>query len=51
MGILQRLNRKQGLTVVLVTHEADVAAYARRVLTMRDGRLVHDESRSQEVIQ
>ena len=51
MGILQRLNRQQGLTVVLVTHEADVAAYARRVLTMRDGRLVHDESRSQEVIQ
>ncbi|MBK9709859.1 MAG: ABC transporter ATP-binding protein [Kouleothrix sp.] len=42
MSILQRLNREQGLTVVLVTHEADIAAYARRVLTMRDGVLVSD---------
>lgn len=43
MNILQRLNREQGLTVVLVTHEHDVAAYASRVLTMRDGELVKDE--------
>jgi ABC-type lipoprotein export system ATPase subunit len=42
MGILRRLNRSQGLTVVVVTHEADVAAYADRVLTLRDGRLVGD---------
>ena len=42
MSILQRLNREQGLTVVLVTHEADIAAYAQRVLTMRDGVLVSD---------
>ena len=42
MSILPRLNREQGLTVVLVTHEADIAAYARRVLTMRDGVLVSD---------
>jgi ABC-type lipoprotein export system ATPase subunit len=42
MGILQRLNREQGLTVILVTHEADIAAYADRVLTMRDGLLVSD---------
>ena len=51
MSILQRLNHQQGLTVVLVTHEADVAAYARRVLTMRDGRLIQDELRDQEMIQ
>ena len=43
MNILQRLNREQKLTVVLVTHEHDVAAYAGRVLTMRDGELVNDE--------
>ena len=49
MTILQRLNREQGLTIVMVTHEADVAAYARRVLTMRDGRLVAD--RMQEQVQ
>src|SRR5512142_2236759 len=40
MGVLQALNRKQGLTVVVVTHEQDVAAYAGRVLTLRDGKLV-----------
>jgi putative ABC transport system ATP-binding protein len=42
MGILQWLNRRQGLTAVVVTHESDVAAYAGRVLTLRDGRLVGD---------
>ncbi len=42
MNILQRLNQDQGLTVILVTHEADIAAYAKRVLTMRDGLLVGD---------
>ena len=49
MSILQRLNREQGLTIVMVTHEADVAAYARRVLTMRDGRLVADHLQEQQV--
>ncbi len=44
MGILQHLNRQQGLTVVMVTHEADIAAYARRVLTMRDGIIVGDRT-------
>lgn len=43
MTILQRLNRDQGLTVVLVTHEHDIAAFAGRVLTMRDGELVSDQ--------
>jgi putative ABC transport system ATP-binding protein len=42
MRILQRLNTEQGLTVVLVTHEADIAEYAQRVLVMRDGVLVGD---------
>jgi len=39
MGLLQRLNRDRGLTVVLVTHEADVAAYAGRAIRLRDGRV------------
>jgi putative ABC transport system ATP-binding protein len=42
MMILQSLNRRQGLTVVVVTHEQDVAAYASRVLTLRDGKLISD---------
>jgi putative ABC transport system ATP-binding protein len=39
MALFQELNR-QGMTVVLVTHEAEIAQYARRVLRFRDGRLV-----------
>ena len=43
MAIFQRLNREQGITVIFVTHEPDIAAYTRRVLRMRDGLLVSDE--------
>ncbi len=42
MGLLQELNRG-GMTVLLVTHEPDVARFARRLLRFRDGRLVGDE--------
>jgi len=42
LALLQKLNR-EGLTIVLVTHEPDIAAYARRVLVFRDGRLMSDE--------
>jgi putative ABC transport system ATP-binding protein len=42
MAILERLNREQGLTVVLVTHEHDVAAHAGRIITLRDGVVVRD---------
>jgi putative ABC transport system ATP-binding protein len=42
LALLQRLNRERGLTIVLVTHERDIAACASRVVTMRDGRVVSD---------
>ena len=42
MGLLQELNR-QGMTVVMVTHEADIAKFARRVLRFKDGRLIEDQ--------
>jgi putative ABC transport system ATP-binding protein len=42
MAVLQQLNA-QGLTIVLVTHEPDIAAYTRRRIQFRDGRLVRDE--------
>lgn len=46
MGVMQALNR-QGLTIVLVTHEPDIAEYASRQITFRDGHLVRDEPVSQ----
>jgi putative ABC transport system ATP-binding protein len=46
MALFQELNA-QGITVVLVTHEPDIAAQARRVLTVRDGLLASDSSRPQ----
>lgn len=42
LSLLQRLNRDRGITVVLVTHEHDIAACASRVITFRDGRMVSD---------
>jgi putative ABC transport system ATP-binding protein len=39
LGVLDDLNRREGLTIVLITHEHDVATHARRQLAMRDGRL------------
>ena len=42
MEIFQRLNRERGITLVLVTHEADIAAYAGRVVVFRDGRIQKD---------
>lgn len=44
MAIFQRLNREHGITVILVTHEPDVAAYASRIIHFKDGLLVKDEA-------
>jgi putative ABC transport system ATP-binding protein len=43
MEILQRLNEEQGLTVVIVTHEMDIAHYAKRAIEFRDGRIRRDQ--------
>jgi putative ABC transport system ATP-binding protein len=42
MTLLERLSQ-QGITIVMVTHEADIAAHARRLVQFRDGRIVRDE--------
>ncbi len=42
LALLQALNRDQGITIALVTHEHDIAACASRVITFRDGRMVSD---------
>jgi putative ABC transport system ATP-binding protein len=43
MAIFQKLNREQGITTILVTHEPDIALYANRNILFRDGRIVRDE--------
>ncbi len=42
MRLFTTLNRDEGITVMLVTHEGDVAAYARRIVTFRDGLITSD---------
>ncbi len=48
MAILQQLNR-EGITIVLVTHEPDIATYCRRVVRFRDGRVVEDRVNPDQV--
>jgi putative ABC transport system ATP-binding protein len=43
MGIFQQLNREQGITVILVTHDPEVARHARRIISVRDGIVAGDE--------
>jgi macrolide transport system ATP-binding/permease protein len=50
METLVSLNRDQGVTIVVVTHEADIAAYADRIVTMRDGEIVSDERVTKPVL-
>ena len=42
MEIFQRLNRERGMTLVLVTHEPDIAQYAQRVVVFKDGKIKKD---------
>jgi putative ABC transport system ATP-binding protein len=44
MGIFQRLNRELGITILLITHEHDIAEYAGRTLSFRDGLIVSDRA-------
>jgi len=43
MGIFQRLNKERGITVLLITHEMDIAEYGTRLIRFRDGRVVADQ--------
>jgi putative ABC transport system ATP-binding protein len=49
MALFQNLH-KEGQTVILVTHEEDIAGYARRIIRLRDGRIVSDHPTSQDPI-
>ena len=46
MKLLVQLNREQGRTIVLITHEPDIAGFAERVVELRDGRIVSDRRRA-----
>jgi putative ABC transport system ATP-binding protein len=49
MALFRRLNLEHGITILLVTHEPDIAAHADRLLSFRDGRIVADERTQQPV--
>ncbi len=42
LGTFETLNRKYGRTVVIITHEADIAKHAKRIITLRDGKIISD---------
>ncbi|MEM9599500.1 MAG: ABC transporter ATP-binding protein [Pseudomonadota bacterium] len=48
MDLLVRLNREDGLTIVLITHDLEVADYAARIITMSDGRIISDVANDRE---
>jgi putative ABC transport system ATP-binding protein len=45
MEIFVRLNTKSNITIILVTHETDIAAYSRRIIKFLDGRIISDEQK------
>ena len=48
MLLFEQLNRDQGITIVLVTHENDIAAYARRLILLKDGHVIVDKNNTIE---
>jgi putative ABC transport system ATP-binding protein len=44
MQLFRKLNDERGITIMLVTHEPDVAAFAKRTVTFRDGHILSDTS-------
>ena len=48
MDIFQRLNRNSGITVILITHEHDIAEYGSRIIRFRDGLVVRDQANASQ---
>ena len=49
MALFQQLNAEQGITIILVTHEADIAEHAKRQIVFRDGQVVSDHANQQVI--
>jgi putative ABC transport system ATP-binding protein len=49
MALFQKLNAEQGITIILVTHEADIAEHAKRQIVFRDGQMVSDHPNQQVI--
>jgi len=49
MAIFERLNREQNMTVILVTHDPEVAQHARRIINVRDGEIAEDAAHTRAV--
>ncbi|MGB9788597.1 MAG: ABC transporter ATP-binding protein [Dictyoglomus sp.] len=49
MELISRLHKEENLTIVLVTHEADIASYAEKIIRMQDGKIVDIEDRKREI--
>jgi putative ABC transport system ATP-binding protein len=50
MALFERLNRERGITIMLVTHEPDVAAHAERIVTFRDGTILSDAPAARQAV-
>jgi putative ABC transport system ATP-binding protein len=50
MGIFQRLNRERGITIIMITHEPDIASFAKRNIIFRDGKIVEDRNNSRPTL-
>ncbi len=46
MVIFQHLNQEMGITIIMITHEADIASFAKRIILFRDGKIVKDNQNS-----
>ena len=50
MDLLTSLNRDQGITIVMVTHEPDMAAYAKRIVHFKDGLIENDHAKKEQTV-
>ena len=50
MELLTSLNRDHGITIVMVTHEPDMAAYAKRIVHFKDGLIENDHAKKEQTV-